>query len=63
MSTTARKARKKSGVPFVREQKVVTPPAERSIPLVADRRTNTYKPSNRALRRIERLFGLTDGGK
>ena len=30
MSTTARKARKRAGIPFVKAQKVPTPPSERS---------------------------------
>ena len=31
MSTAARKARKRNGIPFVRERKIPTPPEERSF--------------------------------
>lgn len=59
MSNTARKARKKAGIPFVRQPKVGTPPEERSVPWLQTKQG--MKPSGRAVRRLKRLYGPADG--
>lgn len=51
MSTTARKARKRAGIPFTPRPKFATPIYERAIPEHFDKKAMDSRPSKRVLRR------------
>ena len=54
MSTKARKARKRAGIPFVKAPKVGTPLEERAVPLVSRKVDGVlgWHPSNRAVKKL-----------
>lgn len=54
MSTTARKARKRAGIPFTRTPRTATPVADRALPLVP-LQNGMHRVSNRALASITRM--------
>jgi hypothetical protein len=60
MSNAERKARKRSGLPFVREPKVGTPLAERAVPWVRDEATGLNHPSRRAIVRALKRSLITE---
>lgn len=61
MSTTARKARKRSGEKFTKPAKVATPMEERKIEPVFDRASGEVHPSRRQYRKIKSAIEVRDG--
>jgi hypothetical protein len=59
VSTAARKARKREGIPFERVGKVGTPLSERIVPQRADLSKGIWVPAKRALKRLGRRAEVT----